>query len=440
MEFLIKASQFILSLSFLIVLHELGHFIPARLFKIKVEKFYLFFNPWFSIFKKKRGDTEYGLGWLPLGGYVKIAGMIDESMDKEQLKKDPEPWEFRSKPAWQRLIVMVGGVTVNLILGFLIYIMVLFVWGRDTLPVAAMEDGYAVDSLMYEYGFRDGDIVTHVHGEPLQDAMEINKLVFVRGKTEFTVARRNIDTVITLPDDFQFILLEKGVGQPFSPRFKSSVDSVIAESPAEKAGLKKGDVIKKVNDVETPYWTDATRLIKGNVDAEILLSIHRPESNTDTVIALKTDETGKIGIAPENMEFIFDFEHRSYGFFEAIPAGISFGAQTLSDYAANLKFLFTSSGAKQIGGFGTIGGLFPPTWDWRSFWSLTAFLSIILAFMNILPIPALDGGHVVFLLYEMITGRKPNQKVMEYAQMVGMILLIGLILFANFNDIRRFLF
>lgn len=438
MEFLIKASQFILSLSFLIVLHELGHFIPARLFKIKVEKFYLFFNPWFSIFKRKRGDTEYGLGWLPLGGYVKIAGMIDESMDKEQLKKDPEPWEFRSKPAWQRLIVMVGGVTVNLILGFLIYIMVLFVWGRETMPVAELEDGYAVDSLMYEYGFRDGDIITHVHGKPLEDAMEINKLIFVRGKTEFTVKRNDFDTLISLPDDFQYILLEKGIGQPFTPRFRSSVDSVVADSPAEKAGLLKGDVIKEINGTPTPYWNDATRIIKSSIDKEISILAHRLDK--DTTILVKTDDKGMIGIAPESPDVIFDFEEHTYGFFEAIPAGLSFGVQTLSDYAANLKFLFTSSGAKQIGGFGTIGGLFPAKWDWRAFWSLTAFLSIVLAFMNILPIPALDGGHVMFLLYEMITRRKPNQKVMEYAQMVGMILLIGLILFANFNDIRRFLF
>jgi regulator of sigma E protease len=436
MEILIKASQFILSLSFLIVLHEMGHFFPARWFKIRVEKFYLFFNPWFSLFKKKKGDTEYGLGWLPLGGYVKISGMIDESMDKEQMAQPPQPYEFRSKPAWQRLIVMIGGVTVNLILGFLIYIMVLFVWGRSVLPVENMPHGYAVDSLMYDYGFRDGDIITHVGGEPVEDVLEVNKEIFVRGETELSVVHEDgSKEEITLPDDFQYTMLEEGVNMPFVPRYKSPVDSVLADRPAEKAGLKKGDVILAVENTPTPYWTDFTRAIRSHQDKDVELTVLRDDQ--EMAITVHTDEDGTIGVAGVDLDKVFDSQEISYGFFEAIPAGLSYGATTLSDYAVSLKFLFTSSGVKQMGGFGTIGGLFPAEWNWRSFWALTAFLSIVLAFMNILPIPALDGGHVMFLLYEMISGRKPNQKVMEYAQMVGMILLIALIVFANANDIAK---
>lgn len=435
MEILIKASQFILSLSFLIVLHELGHFIPARLFKIRVEKFYLFFNPWFSLFKKKKGDTEYGLGWLPLGGYVKISGMIDESMDKEQMKQPAQPWEFRSKPAWQRLIVMIGGVTVNLILGMLIYIMILFVWGKEILPVENLKYGYAVDKTMEPYGFRDGDVITHVDGEPLVSAMDVNKEIFVRNASVIKVQRPDgSDTSITLPDDIEYTLMEAGVPTPFSPRFVSPVDSVIEGKRAEKAGVQKGDLIVSINGTPTPYWSDCVKAIRSNKKKEIELEILR---GTDTLmIAVKVDSEGTIGIAPVKKPDL-ETKEITYGFFEAIPAGISHGAETLTDYALSLKFLFTSSGAKQMGGFGTIGGLFPPQWDWRAFWGLTAFLSIILAFMNILPIPALDGGHVMFLLYEMITGKAPNQKFMEYAQLVGMILLIALIVFANANDIIK---
>lgn len=437
MEFLVKASQLILSLSILIVLHELGHFVPAKLFKTRVEKFYLFFNPWFSIFKIKRGETEYGLGWLPLGGYVKISGMIDESMDKEQMSKPPEPYEFRAKPAWQRLIIMIGGVTVNLILGFLIYMMVLFVWGKDVLPMKNAKYGIHADSLLIAHGFKNGDHVISVDGEPVEDLMSLNRGILLRGKRNFVVEREGKKVEINLPQDIDYKIVESGAknGVIF-PRTPSIVDSVMAGNNAEKAGLKKGDSIVSINGVETIFHDQVVENIRKNKNKQIALTVYR--NGEPKEISVKVSKEGTIGFeARSELKKFFKIEHKDYGFFEAIPAGFAFGGQTLSDYVVQLKFLFTKAGVRQIGGFGSIGSMFPASWDWHTFWLLTAFLSIVLAFMNILPIPALDGGHVIFLIYEMITGRAPKQRVLEIAQIVGMVLLLGLLLYANGNDILK---
>lgn len=436
MEILIKSAQLILSLSILVVLHELGHFIPAKLFKTRVEKFYLFFNPWFSLFKRKIGETEYGVGWLPLGGYVKIAGMIDESMDKEQMKQPPQDWEFRSKPTWQRLIIMVGGVTVNLLLGMAIYAMILFTWGKEFLPLENIKYGVACDTLVSKYGVLDGDKILKVGNSTPEDLTEVNKLILIKGEREITVERNGEQKVISLPLNIEQELLENGVKSLFDPRFPFEIDSVVPGTPAEKAALQKGDKVIAVNAVPAAYYHEFKREITKHKEESATLTIVR---NSDT-LKLTSDVTGEgtIGVAPKPPAAFFETQKHEYGFFESIPAGISYGYEILKSYVQSLKLLFTAAGAKQIGGFGTIGNLFSPTWDWESFWNMTAFISIILAFMNILPIPALDGGHVIFLLYEMFTGRKPNDKVLEYAQIAGMILLLTLLVYANGNDIVRF--
>lgn len=440
MEFWIKAAQLILSLSILIVLHELGHFIPAKLFKTRVEKFYLFFNPWFSLFKVKKGETEYGLGWLPLGGYVKISGMVDESMDKEQMAKPPEPWEFRSKPAWQRLIIMVGGVTVNVILGFLIYGMVLFFWGKDNLPLKNVKYGIECDSLLIKHGLSNGDKLVSVDGEIPADLMAVNKMILLKGKRNLVVEREGKKVSVRLPVDIDYQMVGAGAKSAIEPRTPTIVDSVLAKSPGQKAGLLKGDKILTVNGEQAAMYDQFQELMRNKKNKSVAFEIQR--NGQQITVNVKTSKDGTVGFfpigaLPGSMKRIFKYEHVEYGFFESIPAGLSLGGETLSNYVTSLKFLFTKEGAKQIGGFGAIGGLFSPTWDWHSFWMLTAFLSMVLAFMNMLPIPALDGGHVMFLLWEMITGRAANQKVLEYAQMVGMFLLLGLLLYANGNDILK---
>ncbi|NBC57431.1 MAG: RIP metalloprotease RseP [Bacteroidetes bacterium] len=437
--FWIKAAQLILSLSILVVLHELGHFIPAKLFKTKVEKFYLFFDVKFSLFKKKIGETVYGIGWLPLGGYVKIAGMIDESMDKEQMKKPPEPWEFRSKPAWQRLIIMLGGVTVNIIVGIVIYIMVISVWGVDYIPKENLDDGLAVNEILYEYGFQDGDKILSIDGEPLRNQLDINKYMMLRDIDQIEVLHADGNTEkLNIPEDIGDKLFQSGAMFPFGLKIKPVIDSVLPNEPGMKAGLQKGDKVLAVNGKTTPYWDDFTEaLANAKSDTIQLTYINTYDREETTEIVLNDDK--KIGIAvANNMNELI--EHQNYTFTESLTAGFSYGYWTLRDYVAQFKFIFTKKGASQVGGFGAIGSLFPSAWDWQSFWMTTAFISIILAFMNILPIPALDGGHVVFLLYEMVSGRKPNEKVLEYAQMIGFFLLIALVLFANGNDIYRFIF
>ncbi|SDR80861.1 regulator of sigma E protease [Gillisia sp. Hel1_33_143] len=434
--FIIKAIQLLLSLSLLIVLHELGHFIPAKLFKTRVEKFFLFFDVKFALFKKKIGETEYGIGWLPLGGYVKISGMIDESMDKEQMAKPPQPWEFRSKPAWQRLIIMLGGVTVNLVLGFLIYMMVLFVWGSNYIGPDDMPRGFAVADQFKEFGFEDGDRILEVDGKEMQNSLDINKHLFMRDIQTITVLHQNgNEETISVPEDIGSVMFQEGVMQPFVPIQYAVVDSVLADKSAGAAGLKKGDSIISLNDTEIGYWHELAPIANENKDKKVELVYKRDGKILSAEVS--PDEDGMIGFTSKRD---FDIQSREYTFGESIEEGFNYGYWTLHDYVAQFKYVFTAKGATQVGGFGAIGGLFPDGWNWQGFWLATALISIILAFMNILPIPALDGGHVMFLLYEIVTGRPPNEKFMEYAQMVGFFILIALVLFANGNDIYRWLF
>lgn len=434
--FLVKAIQLLLSLSLLIVLHELGHFIPAKIFKTRVEKFFLFFDVKFALFKKKIGGTEYGIGWLPLGGYVKISGMIDESMDKEQMEKPPEPWEFRSKPAWQRLIIMLGGVTVNLVLGFLIFIMIMFVWGENYIGAEEMPEGFAIVDEFKEYGFEDGDRILQVNGKDFQNSIDVNKHLFMRDVNSITVLHQNGEQeTINIPENIGEAMWEKGIMQPFIPIQRPILDSVLTENPAGIAGLKKGDSLISVNEQEIGYWHELAPIANENKGKEIEVVFKRDDEIKS--VKVTPDEEGKFGITPQSN---FEIKTQKFNLAESIKEGFNYGYWTLRDYVYQFKYVFTSKGASQLGGFGAIGGLFPDTWNWQGFWYTTALISIILAFMNILPIPALDGGHVVFLLYEMVTGRKPNDKFMEIAQMVGFFILIALVLYANGNDVYRWLF
>lgn len=431
----IQVSQFILSLSILIVLHELGHFVPAKLFKTKVEKFYLFFDPWFSLFKIKRGDTEYGIGWLPLGGYVKISGMIDESMDKEQMKLPPQPWEFRSKPAWQRLIIMVGGVTVNVILGILIYAMVLFHWGEEQLPVENVKYGVAVDSLGYKIGLRDGDKVISVNDQKLESIDKIGYAILVNEGKSIEVERegKKLSFPITEDDISEMIKTKSSIALP---RFPFIVDSVVVGGPAERVKFQKDDQLISVNDKATPYFSDVVNVLQKSKYTVANVKVLR---QSDTVL-LRVPVTGEgmIGLGFKPFTDYLQVTTKNYGFFESFPAGVSKAGQKISDYVSQMKVIFTVKDAhKEIGGFMTIGKAYSKTWNWQAFWTFTAFLSIVLAVMNILPIPALDGGHVMFLLYEVIARRKPNEKFMEYAQYAGMMLLLALLLYANGNDVVR---
>lgn len=446
-EILIKASQFLLSLSILIVLHELGHFIPAKLFKTKVEKFYLFFDPWFSLFKIKRGETEYGVGWLPLGGYVKIAGMVDESMDKEQLKQEPQPWEFRSKPAWQRLIIMLGGVIVNILLAMVLYSMTLFVWGDSYLPNKNLKDGvWCIDSLAYEIGFKNGDKILSVNDKSIDNFADIMPEMLYGGNVQ--ILRNGEEKTIEIPQNFIEKLIDNNNGIPlFLYRTPFVVGKVVDTMPAYKAGLKKGDKIIAFNGVPITYFDELQDSLSNSKNKLINLIVNREEENLDLSVEVTNEGTigfERIGYSLKDLEKmgVYDLETRSFGFFESIPAGIKKAIDKLDFYIKQFKLILNpSTGAyKGLGGFATMGSMFPAVWDWQIFWEMTAFLSVILAFMNILPIPALDGGHVMFLLYEMITGRKPNEKVLEKAQLIGMMLLFALLIFANGNDIFRIFF
>jgi len=436
-EFLIRAAQLIASLSILIVLHELGHFIPAKLFKTRVEKFYLFFNPGFSLFKIKRGDTEYGLGWLPLGGYVKISGMIDESMDKDAMKQEPKPYEFRAKPAWQRLIIMIGGVTVNLFLGYLIYSMVLFTWGKQMLPLENMTYGVHCDSLMYDYGFQEGDKIVKVGDSDNRYFSSVNKALLINGHSSILVERNGTQQAISIPADLDQLLLNKEVKRAFSPRHPFVIKSVQADSAADRAGLMPEDSVIGVNDSMNLFASEVVREIQSNKEKEV--DVHFIRDGIEKTTTVKVNAQGLIGISYKNDLSFLEYEVFHYSFLESFPAGVTDANATLVDYVSSMKLVFTKEGVGQMGGFGAIGGLFPATWNWHSFWGLTAFLSLILAFMNILPIPALDGGHVMFLIYEMVTGRPPGDKFMEYAQMVGMGLLFALLLYANGNDVVKWI-
>jgi regulator of sigma E protease len=436
MEFLVKAGQFILSFSIIVILHELGHFLPSKWFKCRVEKFYLFFNPWFSLLRKKIGETEYGLGWIPFGGYVKIAGMIDESMDKEQMKQPAQSWEFRSKPAWQRLIIMVGGVTVNLILGFLIYAMMSWHWGDEYIPTDKLSYGIATDSLARSIGFRDGDQIVDVDGKYIDDFKKIPLKVLLYGSKAIRIKRDGKDSVIEVPADFAGKVIKyKAIGF-ISPRTQARIDSVVAGSTAANLGFRKGDHLVAV-DGQSVYFNDVRKYVQSRKGQTVQLSYTRGRDTMNVSV-----------LVPQNailgFYYTLDFDQLDkkvikYSFFESIPAGISKSYQTLESYWLQLKLIFSGkvNTNESLGSVISIGKMFAPVWDWQSFWQLTAFFSLALALMNILPIPGLDGGHVLFTLAEMVSGRKPSVRFMEYAQMAGMILLFGVMAYALGLDLFR---
>jgi regulator of sigma E protease len=438
MEIVVKILQLLLSLSILVIIHEFGHYIAARIFKTRVEKFYLFFNPWFSVFKFKKGDTTYGLGWLPLGGYVKIAGMIDESMDKEQLKKPPQPWEFRSKPSWQRLIIMLGGVMMNIVLAVLIYIMMLAVWGESYLPTENVKYGIVVDSVGAELGLRNGDKIVSVDQQRVENFGKIPERLILNEARTIQVDREGQLIDLEVPAGFLSRLVKHRSGDFIAPRFPFYVSDFSKESPAREAGLQKGDQIIGLNEMPTFYFDEFLSRIGDYPNQEVVVTIVR---NSDTLgVDMVVSPEGRIGVFPLSiMSELFEVREKNYNFFEAIPAGISKTYYGIGSYFKQLKLIFSPEvkAYESVGGFITIGSIFPAKWHWPSFWTLTAFLSIMLAILNVLPIPALDGGHVMFLMYEIITRRKPSEKFMEYAQITGMIILFGLLIFANGNDVIR---
>jgi regulator of sigma E protease len=445
MEFIIKIGQFLLSLSLLIVLHELGHFIPAKLFKTRVEKFYLFFDVKFSLFKKKIGGTEYGIGWLPLGGYVKIAGMIDESMDTEAMKEEPKPWEFRSKPAWQRLIIMLGGVFVNFVLALIIYTAMSFAYGDADYDAKSMKAGYAVENpLMTDLGFKTGDQVLKVDDKQIEKYLEIRNSII--GAKSITFNRNGEEKTIDLPEDFLGQLSTSKDRSMFELRIPFVIHKIPDTSLNKNTGLLKGDVIQTLNGKEAKFLDQVIQIAENSKNQTILVEVLR---KGELVSAnLKIDNNGKLGIvqgvSPNKMAELgyFDIVRNEYSFGESFGVGYDKFTSQITGYFGQLKQIFSpSTGAyKGVGGFKAIYDVFPDTWDWGHFWSITAFLSIMLGVLNLLPIPALDGGHVMFLLYEIISGRKPSDKFMEYAQTVGFFILIALVLFANGNDIFKAVF
>ncbi|WP_372932316.1 RIP metalloprotease RseP [Mariniphaga sediminis] len=435
---LVKTAQLILSLSILVVLHEFGHFMFARLFKTRVEKFYLFFDPWFSLFKVKRGETEYGVGWLPLGGYVKISGMIDESMDKEAMKLPPKSWEFRSKPAWQRLLIMLGGVMMNFLFAFVIYIGVLYAWGEEYLPTDSVKYGIVVNEVGEEIGLQTGDKILTVDNQHIENFNKIIPTVVLDDAEAIQVERNGKVVDVEISDeDLALLLKSKTVMSPRVP-FRMKVEGFTPESPGKEAGLQVGDEIKGLNGQNFGFYDEWNKELKKYQGKSILLTVERNGKNLDMPMVLGED--GMIGIKINQfLEDFFEFKTINYGFFASIPAGIQRGVQTTKDYLKQFKLFFKpeTKAYESLGGFATIGNIFPATWDWFSFWNMTAFISIILAIMNLLPIPALDGGHVMFLFFEMVTGRKPGEKFLEYAQIAGMVLLLALVLYANANDIIK---
>lgn len=438
----LQAGQLILSLSILVVIHELGHYLTAKWFKCRVEKFYLFFDPWFSLFKKKVGETEYGVGWLPLGGYVKIAGMIDESMDKEQMKKPAEPWEFRSKPAWQRLIIMIAGVTMNILLAFFIYSMILLVWGEKKVPVNSMKYGLAFrDSLMFDLGFRNGDKILAVNDQPVEDYTDIVKKLILGN--DVSIERDGKLETVTLPVDLIGKLVEKKRSRMplLEPRIPVIVDEVSDSSNAYKAGLKKGDQIIAVNSDRAVFFDELKNILENSKEQTVQVNVLRGKDTLSLPTAVTKE--GTIGFYPVSTISDLDsmgvlrLQVTKYSALEAFPAGVKMAGEQLQFYIDQFKkILSPETGAyKGVGGFKAMGSIFPDSgWDWETFWRITAFFSIVLAFMNLLPIPALDGGHVMFTLYEIISGRKPSDKFLEYAQIAGMVILFGLLIYANGND------
>ena len=491
--FLIRALQLILSLSILVVLHEFGHFAFARLFKVRVEKFYMFFNPNFSLIRAKKinghwdfkflaknvpanerpkvdadGDvmhdtkgkpvleqippselpeddwrkypetTEWGIGWLPLGGYCKISGMVDESMDVTQMNEEPQPWEYRSRSVGQRLPIIIGGVLVNFILAMVIYAAVLFTWGKDYLPLNNAKYGMEFSGVMLENGFKNGDNVVKIDGQAVELRAQVVEKILIEGKRDVTVSRDNQLVDLTLPVDFAQKVLASHDNNLVDIRYPFVIGQVDEATPAKNAGLMNGDSIIGINGKQLSIYQDIVKELDASRSTLIDVSYVRKGMVMQSKVQL--DATAKLGVIALNPYVFMPLKHISYGFLESVPAGINLGWETLTSYVKQFKLVFTKEGSKQLGGFGSIGKMFPKTWDWQSFWALTALLSVILAFMNFLPIPALDGGYVLFLIYELITRKKPNEKFLEYAQTVGMMLLFGLLLFANGNDLFKAIF
>ena len=439
-----RALQLILALSILVLIHEFGHFLFARIFKVKVDKFYLFFDWKFSLFKwkPKNSDTEYGIGWVPLGGYCKIAGMIDESMDKEQMNKPPQPWEYRSKPAWQRLLIIVGGVLFNLILAFFIYSMILFNWGEDYTDMHKMENGFVFSETAKEMGFKDGDMIVAIDGEEVHELYHdkvrgVDIFRNICNADEVTVRRSGKELGITIPDTLGLLNMNN-TGIFLSERLLPVVDSVIPGKAAAKAGIVKGDRIVAIDGEAILSWNDIrTKMAELKENGKSRFDILVQRNNLVTLTAEVDTAFTLDAYAKANG---YPVEHIDYGFFESFPAGVGYAAAVLRGYVSDFQYVFTSEGAKSVGMFASIGSLFPASWDWHEFWLMTAFLSIILAFMNILPIPALDGGHAVFIVYELITGKQPSEKFQERAQMVGMLIILGLFVLATYNDLMKFVF
>ncbi len=442
MDIVIKLSQFLLSLSLLIILHELGHFIPAKLFKTRVEKFYLFFDVKYSLLKKKIGETEYGIGWLPLGGYVKISGMIDESMDKEQMALPPQPWEFRSKPAWQRLIIMLGGVTVNFILAFIIYIGMAFVYGETYIANSDLKDGVWIENpVMIKAGFRTGDKIISIDGKEVQNLDNDIAMNIIMSK-EILIERNGKQQTIKIPTDVVDQLAKYQKSSLILPRMPFVVAGISDESPNKN--LKPKDLFLSINGEKIRYFDQAKSILDKNKGKTLTVTVLRDLK--ETPITVKVSAAGKLGVAPGDLDIktleklgYYKVSTKEYSLVESIPVGLEKGKDRLIGYGKQLKMIFNpeTKAYKQVGGFAAIYNIFPSSWSWETFWNITAILSIMLGVMNLLPIPALDGGHVMFLLYEIISGKKPSDKFLENAQMVGFVLLIALLLFANGNDIYK---
>lgn len=492
-SFLIRALQLILSLSILVVLHEFGHFAFARLFKVRVEKFYMFFNPNFSLIRAKKingkwsykffaknvpanerpkvntygepvlnakgkpvmeqiplaelpeGDwrkypdnTEWGIGWLPLGGYCSIAGMVDETKDITQMASEPQPWEYRSRTVWQRLPIIVGGVLVNFVLAMVIYSAVLFTWGREYLPLKNAKYGLQFSQIMLDNGFKNGDKIVTVDGEPVEQRADVIEKLLVDGKQNIVVSRGDKLIDLQLPADFSQKVLKAQEVDFVAVRFPFVIDEVVKNSPAQKGGMQSGDSIVGINGKKLSIYQDIVSELETSRNTHVDINYMRKGHLMTSKVQLTED--GKLGVSVQQKFADIQTKRTEYGFLASIPAGITFGVETLKSYVKQFKLVFTKEGSKQLGGFGSIGKLFPKMWDWQIFWQMTAFLSIILAFMNFLPIPGLDGGYVLYLIYEMITGKKPSDKFLEYAQTTGMFLLLALMIYVNGNDLFKAIF
>ena len=443
MDTVIKILQFIVSLSLLVIIHEFGHFLFARLFKTRVEKFYLFFDPWFSLFKFKKGDTEYGIGWVPFGGYVKISGMIDESMDTEQMKSPPQPYEFRAKPAWQRLLIMVGGVVMNVVFALIIYIGMSYKWGETVLENKDIVYGYTFNSLGQEMGFRNGDRIVDIDGKPATEYLDVLKSILISQPEYVTVDRNGQKIRIDITDESINRLLQSADSTSLlMPRIPFVVGSVVSGSGAAQAGLHPGDSLISYNGTPITFFDQYSSAFHAAPGDTVTLGLVRKTDGITKISTLpvKVSAEGTIGVYPRTIDSMLTFSTHNYSLLESIPAGFKRTGAEISSYIDQIKLLFNpkTEAYKSLGGVITMGSIFPTEWDWQRFWSITAFLSIILAVMNILPIPALDGGHVLFLLVEVITRRKPSDKFLEYAQIVGMFIIFALMIFATGNDIYRF--